>query len=225
VPRRSDCGRSSYWNGAARTFKKSGPFELELTPSRVRPTFWSTGGEFLLWGVHHIVIGYDHIAFLLGARKLGELIRVVTAFPPPSPNPSSPRPSSTSPPKTNSSRTADIAGSSPSPSASSLASASRSSFPSSPSISASSSARSPSFSSPGSAKPPMPPRPLGLRADPAAGIGLARGSGVSAGLHALPARIRIEILPTPAGASGGRPSGGGQKPKPGSMPKPERPRA
>jgi hydrogenase/urease accessory protein HupE len=72
------------WGGAPKTFKRTGPFELELTQSRVQPTFWSTGGEFLLWGMHHILIGYDHIAFLLalllGAQKIGEMIRVVTSF-------------------------------------------------------------------------------------------------------------------------------------------------
>jgi len=72
------------WGGAPKTFKRTGPFELDLTRSRVQPTFWSTAGEFLLWGMHHILIGYDHIAFLLalllGARKIGEMIRVVTSF-------------------------------------------------------------------------------------------------------------------------------------------------
>jgi hydrogenase/urease accessory protein HupE len=72
------------WNDAQRTFKRTGPFELELTPSRIKPTFWSTFGEFLRWGMHHILIGYDHIAFLiallLGAQKMGEMIRVVTSF-------------------------------------------------------------------------------------------------------------------------------------------------
>ena len=72
------------WNGAQRIFKRTGPFELEITPSKVRPTFWSTFGEFLLWGMHHILVGYDHIAFLLalliGAQKMGEMVRVVTSF-------------------------------------------------------------------------------------------------------------------------------------------------
>jgi len=72
------------WNGAQRTFKRTGPFELEITPSKIQPTFWSTFGEFLLWGMHHILIGWDHIAFLiallLGAQKMGEMIRVVTSF-------------------------------------------------------------------------------------------------------------------------------------------------
>jgi hydrogenase/urease accessory protein HupE len=72
------------WGGAPKTFKRTGKFDLELTQARVQPTFWSTAGEFLLWGMHHILIGYDHIAFvlalLLGARKIGEMIRVVTSF-------------------------------------------------------------------------------------------------------------------------------------------------
>jgi hydrogenase/urease accessory protein HupE len=72
------------WKGAQRTFKRTGPFDLEVTASRIRPTFWSTAGEFLAWGMHHIFIGYDHISFLLalllGAQKLGEMVRVVTSF-------------------------------------------------------------------------------------------------------------------------------------------------
>jgi hydrogenase/urease accessory protein HupE len=72
------------WDGAQRLWSRYGPFELELTESRVHATFWSTAGEFLVWGMHHIFIGYDHIAFLLalllGARKLGEMIRIATSF-------------------------------------------------------------------------------------------------------------------------------------------------
>ncbi|MBV8880483.1 MAG: HupE/UreJ family protein [Planctomycetaceae bacterium] len=72
------------WAGARRTYSRYGPFELELTASRVHPTFWSTAGEFVVWGMHHIFIGYDHIAFLLalllGAKKLGEMVRVATSF-------------------------------------------------------------------------------------------------------------------------------------------------
>jgi len=72
------------WNGARRSYSRYGPFELDLTPSRVQPTFWSTVGEFLIWGAHHIFIGYDHIAFLLAlmlaATKIGEMVRVATSF-------------------------------------------------------------------------------------------------------------------------------------------------
>ncbi len=72
------------WNGVQKPFSRFGPFELELTPSRLNPTFWSTAGEFLVWGMYHIFIGYDHIAFLLAlllvARKLREMLKVVTSF-------------------------------------------------------------------------------------------------------------------------------------------------
>jgi hydrogenase/urease accessory protein HupE len=72
------------WNGAQRPFSRFGPFELELTASRVNQTLWHTAGEFVVWGMRHIFIGYDHIAFLLGlllaARKLREMVKVVTSF-------------------------------------------------------------------------------------------------------------------------------------------------
>jgi hypothetical protein len=72
------------WGGAPKTFKRTGPFELDLTPSLVQPTFWSTAGEFLLRGMHALLAGVDHIAFLLalllGARKTAEMIRSVSSF-------------------------------------------------------------------------------------------------------------------------------------------------
>lgn len=72
------------WDGGRRSYSRYGPFELELNARRIRPTFWSTVGEFVVWGMHHIFIGADHIAFLLAlllaARKLGELIRIATSF-------------------------------------------------------------------------------------------------------------------------------------------------
>src|SRR6185295_11545628 len=72
------------WNGAKRTYSRYGRFDLEISAARVNPTFWNTAGEFLLWGMHHILIGYDHIAFLLalllGAKRMGEMVRVVTSF-------------------------------------------------------------------------------------------------------------------------------------------------
>jgi len=72
------------WGSAQKVFSRVGPFELDLTPARVNPTFWGTSGEFVLWGMRHIFIGYDHIAFLLAlllaAQKLREVVRVVTSF-------------------------------------------------------------------------------------------------------------------------------------------------
>ncbi|HLY10716.1 MAG TPA: HupE/UreJ family protein [Planctomycetota bacterium] len=73
------------WDGARRSFSRYGKFDdLELTARRVQPTFWSTAGEFLIWGMDHIFTGYDHIAFLLAllfaARRLGEMVRIATSF-------------------------------------------------------------------------------------------------------------------------------------------------
>ncbi|HKW90962.1 MAG TPA: HupE/UreJ family protein [Methylomirabilota bacterium] len=72
------------WNGAQRPFSRYGPFDLELTAARVNPKWWNTAGEFVVWGMRHIFIGYDHIAFLLGlllaARRLREMVKVVTSF-------------------------------------------------------------------------------------------------------------------------------------------------
>ena len=72
------------WGDGKRSYSRYGPFELELTASRVHPTFWGTVGEFLVWGAHHIFIGYDHVAFLLAlllaATTLGEMVRIATSF-------------------------------------------------------------------------------------------------------------------------------------------------
>ena len=60
------------------------PATLDYRKGKLNPTFWGTAWEFLGWGMHHIFIGYDHIAFLLalllGARRLGEMLKIVTSF-------------------------------------------------------------------------------------------------------------------------------------------------
>ena len=47
-------------------------------------TFWAYAYQFLGLGVHHIFIGYDHIAFLLGLLLMGgrllNIIKIVTSF-------------------------------------------------------------------------------------------------------------------------------------------------
>ena len=72
------------WGGAQKVFTKYGPFELDLTPARLNPTILGTATEFILWGMHHIFVGYDHIAFLmallLAAQRLRDMVRVVTSF-------------------------------------------------------------------------------------------------------------------------------------------------
>ena len=56
--------------------------EMALTESV--PTTWQTAWKYVLSGIEHIAIGYDHIAFLLAVIVLGRrfwpLVKVVTAF-------------------------------------------------------------------------------------------------------------------------------------------------
>jgi len=72
------------WGGEARHFVRVGPCTLDLVRGALHPTFRQTFVEFLRWGAHHIFVGYDHIAFLMalvvGARRLREMVKVVTAF-------------------------------------------------------------------------------------------------------------------------------------------------
>jgi len=72
------------WAGVQKIFTKYGPFELDLTAERLNPTVLGTAAEFILWGMHHIFVGYDHIAFLmallLAAQRLRDMLRVVTSF-------------------------------------------------------------------------------------------------------------------------------------------------
>lgn len=67
-----------------KTWVRMGPDPLEISLSRLHPTFWGTAGEFLVWGMHHIFIGFDHIAFLLalllGVSKALEMVKIVTSF-------------------------------------------------------------------------------------------------------------------------------------------------
>ena len=69
---------------ASRTFVRDGPDLLEVRRSALNPGVWATAAEFLLWGMHHIFAGFDHIAFLLalllGASKVGEMVKIVTSF-------------------------------------------------------------------------------------------------------------------------------------------------
>ncbi|WP_245333945.1 HupE/UreJ family protein [Bradyrhizobium guangdongense] len=55
-----------------------------ITLSAPTPSLWSTMQRYLLTGIEHIFLGYDHIAFLvavvLWARRLIPVIKMVTAF-------------------------------------------------------------------------------------------------------------------------------------------------
>ena len=72
------------WGPIQKVYNKYGPFQLDLTAARLNPTTLSTATEFILWGMHHIFVGYDHIAFLLAlllaAQRLRDMVRVVTSF-------------------------------------------------------------------------------------------------------------------------------------------------
>jgi hypothetical protein len=72
------------WNGAQRSFSRFGAFDLEITPSRIHPTFVSTVGEFLVPGLRALLLGLRPCAFLLAlllwARKPGETLRVIASF-------------------------------------------------------------------------------------------------------------------------------------------------
>jgi hydrogenase/urease accessory protein HupE len=72
------------WKDRARDYVRVGPAELEFTYLRLDPPFWLVAGDFVLWGMKHIFIGYDHIAFLLAlllaARRAGEMVKIVTSF-------------------------------------------------------------------------------------------------------------------------------------------------
>ncbi|OAF15506.1 hydrogenase/urease accessory protein [Bradyrhizobium centrolobii] len=55
-----------------------------VTLSAPAPPLWSTMQRYLLTGIEHIFLGYDHIAFLIAvvlwARRLIPVIKIVTAF-------------------------------------------------------------------------------------------------------------------------------------------------
>ena len=57
---------------------------MTLTLSAPAPSLFSTARSYLVTGVEHIFLGYDHIAFLVGvvlwARRLIPVIKIVTAF-------------------------------------------------------------------------------------------------------------------------------------------------
>jgi hydrogenase/urease accessory protein HupE len=72
------------WDGALRQYVRLGPTTLAWSRATMQPSPWQVGGEFLRWGVHHIFVGYDHVAFLLAlllaVTTLRDLLVVVTAF-------------------------------------------------------------------------------------------------------------------------------------------------
>ncbi|HEY0708070.1 MAG TPA: HupE/UreJ family protein [Polyangia bacterium] len=73
-----------HWGNTSRQFVRLGATELVLSHDDLFPSAWRVGGEFFRWGVHHIFVGYDHIAFLLAlllaVTTLRGLVITVSAF-------------------------------------------------------------------------------------------------------------------------------------------------
>ena len=71
------------WNGERRVFHRTTPEPLVLEGG-VHPSTGATIRDFTLWGMKHIFVGFDHIAFLLalllGARRVREMLLIVTSF-------------------------------------------------------------------------------------------------------------------------------------------------
>ncbi len=72
------------WGAEVRRYMRLGSGTLDLAPGQPAHSAWSTAREFLAWGVHHIFLGYDHIAFLLAlllaVTRLADLLKIVTSF-------------------------------------------------------------------------------------------------------------------------------------------------
>jgi hydrogenase/urease accessory protein HupE len=72
-----------HW-GAQRQFVKAAPAVILLSRALMDTGLWNTLAQFLLMGMHHIVIGWDHIAFLmallLAATRATEVVKIVTSF-------------------------------------------------------------------------------------------------------------------------------------------------
>jgi hydrogenase/urease accessory protein HupE len=72
------------WDGERRVYLRTTTEPLVLEAGELHPSAWTTARDFVLWGMKHIFVGFDHIAFLLallvGARKLREMVLVITSF-------------------------------------------------------------------------------------------------------------------------------------------------
>ena len=83
-PRRHQAIVTVVWAPNVYEFAPIGPAEIRLPPPSAAARFWATVWDFLRWGMHHIFIGYDHIAFLLAlllaARTMVEMVKIATSF-------------------------------------------------------------------------------------------------------------------------------------------------
>jgi hydrogenase/urease accessory protein HupE len=71
-------------DSGVRQVVRRGPFTLALDAAHLTPSTLSVVREYLGWGIHHIFVGYDHVAFLLAlllaVTRLRELLLIVTSF-------------------------------------------------------------------------------------------------------------------------------------------------
>ncbi|HXG60258.1 MAG TPA: HupE/UreJ family protein [Planctomycetota bacterium] len=72
------------WDGKERQEVVFAPAELRYRAETFDPRWWVGALQFVRWGVHHIFIGYDHMAFLLalllGTTRFKDLLKIVTSF-------------------------------------------------------------------------------------------------------------------------------------------------
>jgi hydrogenase/urease accessory protein HupE len=72
------------WAGQSRRYGGTEPAEITVARGQLFPSWAATFGEFLKWGTSHILIGWDHLAFLfcliLASRRPRDLLLLVTAF-------------------------------------------------------------------------------------------------------------------------------------------------
>jgi hydrogenase/urease accessory protein HupE len=72
------------WAGHSRRYARTEPAEIAIERGRLFPSWASTFGDFVRWGAGHILIGWDHLAFLfcliLASRRPRDLLLMVTAF-------------------------------------------------------------------------------------------------------------------------------------------------
>ena len=72
------------WDDQRQQLTRLGVSDLRFERGRLEPSVWRVAADFLAWGVRHILVGYDHIAFLLAlllaVARLRQLVFIITAF-------------------------------------------------------------------------------------------------------------------------------------------------
>jgi len=72
------------WDDQRQQLTRLGVSDLRFQRGRLEPSVWRVAADFLAWGMRHILVGYDHIAFLLAlllaVARLRQLVFIITAF-------------------------------------------------------------------------------------------------------------------------------------------------